>query len=119
MIEREVVKMSLQQHQHQQQERRQRPRSNNTPTHDDDRSRTSEFQCPDCNAYLSLSYYSNDDSNYSTRYYCENCEQDVTAEEIISEWDSPKGDIGDDYESDGDDNTISKDLLAASNRGFY
>jgi hypothetical protein len=55
-----------------------------------------EFQCPDCSSLLSVYY----DKLDCQRYYCENCEQDVTAEEIISEWDSPRGKSNDDYESD-------------------
>ncbi len=87
-----------------QQQQQQQQLIANTISQDKD---DSEFQCPDCSTLLSVYY----DKRDCPRYYCENCEQDVTAEEIISEWDSPNGKSNDDYESDSifdDDNNNSE-----------
>jgi|SRR5690242_16642491 transcription initiation factor IIE alpha subunit len=64
--------------------------------HDYQETEASGFQCPDCSTLLSVYY----DKQEHQRFYCENCEQEITTEEIISEWDSPKGKSNDDYESD-------------------
>lgn len=52
-----------------------------------------DYECPDCQSLLTI-YYDND----RPRYFCENCEQEISAREL-------------------DDNNISDD--AEANRGIF